>query len=271
MLTAEAIRAGLGTESVGQKLIYLPETGSTNDEARRLAQVGAPDGLVVVTDYQTAGRGRLGRHWLAPAGSSLLLSVILRPSLAPYEIQQLTMICSLAIADAVESQTGLRVGLKWPNDLLLGRGKVGGILTEIGLVADRVDYAIVGVGLNVNIAPEQLPSDLLMQATSLSQVVGRSVARLPLLCALLEAVEARYLALQAGLSPYEEWARRLVTLGQPVMVSAPLSRPAREQELVDGLEGVAEGVDVDGALLVRLADGRLERVVAGDVTLHRKD
>ncbi len=257
-LSAESIRAGLNTTLVGRELVYLPETGSTNDTARRLAAAGAPDGTLVVTDHQTAGRGRLDRHWEAPPGSSLLLSLIFRPGLAPHQVQRLTMTCSLALADAIEVETGLQVGLKWPNDVVVSGAKVGGLLTEMELKGDRVDYAVVGMGLNVNLDPADLPAELLTPATSLSWVLGRQVARLPLLRALLRVVEARYLALQAGQSPHAEWAERLVTLGQPVTVSAPGSI----------LEGVAEGVDADGALLVRLADGRLRVVIAGDVTLR---
>lgn len=257
-LSAERIRVGLRTEFVGRNLVYLPEAGSTNTEARRLGKAGAPDGTLVMADYQTSGRGRLERRWEAPPGSSLLVSLIFRPTLAPHQIQRLTMVCSLAVADAVEAETGLCVGLKWPNDLMVDGSKVGGILTELELRGDRVDYAVVGIGLNVNLDPSELPGDLLMPVTSLSHALGRRVARRPLLWAVLWAVEARYLALKAGHSPHAEWAERLVTVGQPVTIS-----------LAGGvLEGMAEGLDANGALLVRQADGRLEAVVAGDVTLR---
>jgi BirA family biotin operon repressor/biotin-[acetyl-CoA-carboxylase] ligase len=257
MLSAERIKAGLDTEFIGQSLVYLPGTGSTNDGARRLAQEGAPAGTLVITDYQATGRGRLDRRWVAPSGSSLLMSLIFRPPLAPHQVQRLTMVCGLAVADAVESETGLQVDLKWPNDVLIEGAKVCGLLTEVGLSGDQVDYVVVGIGLNVNLDPEQLPERLLMPATSLSHVLGRKVARLPLLQALLRMVERRYLALEAGHSPRAEWAARLVTLGQSVVVVTGDKR----------LAGVAEGVNANGALLVRRADGGVETVVAGDVTL----
>jgi BirA family biotin operon repressor/biotin-[acetyl-CoA-carboxylase] ligase len=257
-LTSDRILAGLETAFVGRSLEHWPEIESTNARARHLAEVGAPEGTVVITDYQTAGRGRLGRQWVAPAGSSLLMSLLFRPQVTPAQVQRVTMICGLAAVDAIESETGLRAGLKWPNDILVGGAKVGGILTEIGLSGDRVDYAVVGIGLNVNLDPAQLPRDLLMEATSLAHVLGESVPQLPLLRALLQTVETRYLALQSGHSPHGEWAERLVTLGRPVTVA-----------LGDGVvQGVAEGVDADGALLVRSADGRLRAVLAGDVTLR---
>ncbi len=257
-LTAETIRTGLATRVIGRSLVYLPETGSTNAEAKRLAEAGAVDGTVVVSDHQTAGRGRLGRPWQAPAGTSLLLSVVFRPHIPPGQAQRLTMCCALAVADAVEALTGLAVGLKWPNDVVLGEGKLGGILTEMALRGEKLDYAVVGIGLNVNLDPHRLRGSLLWPATSLSWVLGRNVSRLELLGALLQAVERRYLALTSGRSPLAEWTRRLVTLGRPVIVAVGETR----------VEGEAVGVNEDGALLVRRPDGTTVAVVAGDVTLN---
>lgn len=255
---AERILAGLRTAFVGRNLLYLLETGSTNDEARRLAEAGAPDGTLVIADYQTAGRGRLNRRWEAPPGCCLLLSLIFRPNLAQQQAQRLTMICGLAVVEAIESETGLQAGLKWPNDVVLNGAKVAGILTEVGLSGERLVQAVVGIGLNVNLDPAQLPGDLLTPVGSLSQALGRPVDRLSLLWALLSAVERRYLALQAGGSPHLEWLSRLTMLGKPVTVSgAGTSR-----------YGVAEGVNADGGLLLRLADDSLETVWAGDVTLR---
>lgn len=258
--SARAIRRGLDTAFLGRNLVFLPETGSTNDEARRLAQSGAPEGTLVITDHQTSGRGRLDRRWEAPPGSSLLMSLVFRPPLAPHEVQRLTMVCGLSVIDAIESETDLRVGLKWPNDVVVGGAKVAGILTEIGSEGNEVDFAVVGLGLNVNLDPAGLPEGLLVPATSLSRELERPVARLPLLWALLQAMETRYMALKAGHSPYVEWAERLVALGQPVTVSTAGAV----------LEGVAEGVNADGALLVRLDSGRLETIMAGDVTLRSR-
>lgn len=256
--SAQDIRRGLDTAFLGQSLVFLPETGSTNDEARRLAQSGAPEGTLVITDHQTSGRGRLERRWEAPPGSSLLMSLVFRPPLAPHEVQRLTMVCGLGVIDAIESETGLQVGLKWPNDVVAGGAKVAGILTEFGSTGNKVDFVMVGLGLNVNFDPAWLPEGLSVPATSLSRELERPVARLPLLWALLQAMETRYTALKAGRSPHTEWAERLVTLGQSVTVATTGAL----------LEGVAEGVNADGALLVRLDNGRLETVMAGDVTLR---
>jgi BirA family biotin operon repressor/biotin-[acetyl-CoA-carboxylase] ligase len=240
--------------------LYLPYTGSTNDDARRLAVAGAPDGSLVLADYQSAGRGRLDRSWDAPAGSGLLLSLLFRPALAARDIQHLTMLCGLATADAIEAQLGLRAGLKWPNDVLIGERKVGGILTEVELDGEHVEFVIVGIGLNVNLDVAALPGPLLARATSLSAELGRPVARLPLLLALLAGIEARTIALlSGGAGPHREWSARLVTTGRPVVVDTG------EGEWT----GIAEGVDEDGALLVRPPGGEPRRVIAGDVTLSR--
>jgi BirA family biotin operon repressor/biotin-[acetyl-CoA-carboxylase] ligase len=259
VLSAELICSDLDTRLIGCQVVVFSAVSSTNSEARRLASEGVPEGTLVIAEYQTAGRGRLDRRWEAPPGSSLLLSLVLRPRLAPHQIQRLTMLCGLAVADAVEKVTSLRVGLKWPNDIVYGPAKLGGILTEVGLHGEQVDHVVVGIGLNVNLDPGQLPSDLQYPATSLSHEIGQPVGRLSLLQSMLRLIEIRYRALKRGTCPKDEWAQRLDTLGQHVTVSAGGTV----------LEGMAEGVDDDGALLVRLQDGRLTTVMAGDVSLRK--
>ena len=256
--TGEGLLLDLDTDLFGRRTVYLRETGSTSDVARRLAEEGAPEGTLVLAEHQTAGRGRLGRRWHAPPGSGLLFSLIFRPPLAPDQVQQLTMVCGLAVVDAIAATTGLQAGLKWPNDILVGSNKVGGILSEVEFRGERVDYAVVGIGLNVNLDQEQLPQGLAMPASSLSSELGRPVDRVSLLRALLQAVERRYLALHQGTSPHEAWAQRLTMLGQTVVV-----RLAEER-----LEGVAEGVAANGALLLRLPDGQQRSILAGDVSLR---
>ena len=255
-LSAERVCRGLGTAIIGRECIYHPEIGSTNEEACRLAEQGAREGTVVICDFQTAGRGRLDRRWEAPRGSSLLLSLVFRPDLAASETAQLTMLCGLAVLDAVRGTCGLDAGLKWPNDIVRRDAKLGGILTELEISAQDVVYAVVGIGLNVNVDPSELPGGLLFPATSISRELGRRVERLSVLQALLQAVEVRYLALRSGRSPHQDWAAHLVTLGKPVTLTGD-----GDAEVV----GIAEDVGADGALLVRLADGTLVRVLSGDV------
>jgi BirA family biotin operon repressor/biotin-[acetyl-CoA-carboxylase] ligase len=167
------------------------------------------------------------------------------------------MICSLAIADAIEGLTSLPVDLKWPNDILIRGKKAGGILTELGTMGRHLDYVVVGMGLNVNLAVFALP-ELSRMATSLSQELGHEVARLELLCRILEGIETRYNSLRRGESPHEEWAARIINLGCVVQVTTA------DEVLV----GLAEGVDADGALILHTPDGQRKRILAGDVTLR---
>jgi BirA family biotin operon repressor/biotin-[acetyl-CoA-carboxylase] ligase len=254
-LSAELILSGLETATIGRYIVYRSEVLSTNSEARRMAAEGSPEGTLVLAEHQIAGRGRLDRRWIAPPQSSLLLSLVFRPQLAANRIQLLTMLCGLAVVDAIELETGLRTALKWPNDIVHQGDKLGGILTEAELGGSRIDYVVVGIGLNVNLDPAQLGDGLLQSATSLSHALGRPVDRLPLLLSLLQQVEARYLDLGNGIEPVEEWTRRLDTLGKRITITEAGVRR----------EGTAEGVDDNGALRVRLLDGQLVTVIAGDI------
>lgn len=243
--------------------IHLPSTTSTNDVARDLAARGAPGGTIVVADYQTAGRGRLGRRWLAPPGTSLLCSILFRSPMGPESSPSsadLPMLCALAAVDAVEKTAGLPVSLKWPNDLVVVRGtswrKLGGLLAETGISGDRVEFVIVGVGINVNVPAEALP-DLAPDATSILAETGRETDRNLLLDHFLNSVAVRYERWQVGERPWAEWSTRLATLGRPVRVVTA------EGEW----QGVAEGVDEEGALLLRTPDGSLHRIRAGDVLM----
>lgn len=266
-LGGEEIRASLAGMLFGHNLIYLPQTGSTNTIAKQLAREGAPEGTVVIADEQTAGRGRLGRRWLAPPGTCLLCSVLFRPRLALARVHYLTMICSLAAADAIAAVGQVAAGLKWPNDLVIPSShagtpspawrKLAGVLTETGVAGDRLAYAIVGMGINANVPPAALPA-LAPDATSILAETGHLVDRSALLRELLAGIEARYAALRDGEDPRAEWTARLLTLGQVVQASTATGV----------LTGVAESVDETGALIVRTADGDLHKLAAGDVTLQ---
>jgi BirA family biotin operon repressor/biotin-[acetyl-CoA-carboxylase] ligase len=256
----------LNTTIVGHPIQYWATIGSTMDEARRLAETGAPEGTVVVADEQRSGRGRLERSWWAPPASSLLLSILFRPPFAPLQAQRLTMICSLAACDAIlgvldlqttDPDADLSVGVKWPNDVLIGERKICGILTELEVEQERLRHAIVGIGINVNMDFQGAPP-LTTPATSLSIEAGHPVSRRDLLIDLLTGIEQRYLAVLEGRSFHQEWAERMVTLGHPVQVSNAVER----------WTGEAVGVDKDGALLVRRADRNVQHILAGDVTLR---
>jgi BirA family biotin operon repressor/biotin-[acetyl-CoA-carboxylase] ligase len=224
------------------------------DVARREAQKGIEEGTVVLADEQTAGRGRLKRTWLAPQGN-IALSLILRPRLS--YLPSLIMLASLAVLRSVESTTGLKAQIKWPNDVLIEGKKVCGILIENDVQGQRVNYSIVGIGVNVNLRVADFP-EIHSIATSLSHELGDDMPRLDVLRCLLIELDRLYLASSTGGSLYTEWRDNLVTLGQRIRVT-------QEQTIY---EGIAESVTSDGSLLLRDSDGNLIRIVAGDVTLR---
>ncbi|CAG0952499.1 BirA family transcriptional regulator, biotin operon repressor / biotin---[acetyl-CoA-carboxylase] ligase [Anaerolineae bacterium] len=250
------ITRDLGTQIFGRRVIYHERVGSTNDIAKQLADAGEPEGAVVIADEQIAGRGRLGRSWVAPAGSSILMSLILRPMIAPAQMPRVTMAVALGACDAIHAKTHLDAQIKWPNDILVRGKKCAGILAESGIVGEQLEYVIVGLGLNVNFAAssvEGIPPD----ATTIADELGRAFPRAQLAQAILRNGERYYLRLSAGENLRDEWAARLATLHQPVRAQTPWGVE----------EGIAENVDDDGALLVRRADGSCARLIAGDVTL----
>jgi len=253
-LSPALITGDLGTHIVGQRVIYYPNLTSTMGAARQEAQLGAAEGTVVIADEQTAGRGRIKRVWLSPKGS-LALSVILYPSLA--NLPSLIMLASLAVVHSIEAVTGLRSQIKWPNDILINGRKVSGILIENSLRANIVDYAIIGIGVNVNLIVADFP-EIPSTATSLSAELGRGVSRLEVIRRLLVEMERLYLAVQAGGAIYEEWRDSLVTLGRRVRVKSGKTV----------YQGVAESVARDGSLLLRHSNGDLSKIVAGDATLR---
>ncbi len=224
---------------------------STQDELRRLAEAGAPEGTLVVADHQIRGRGRQGRQWLDEPGANLLFSLLLHPDIPAAQLPQLSLLAALASAEALEAATGLAIEIRWPNDLQRRGRKVGGILAEAAAMGERVAYVIVGIGINVN--QTEFPADLPGRATSLALEVEHPLSREVLLETLLVSLDrwyARYLS--EGFSPVREgWRRAAVTLGQRVEGA--------------GVSGIAEDLDADGALLVRTAQGDLVRLVAGEL------
>lgn len=253
----------LSTHELGRTVHYRDELPSTNGLAYRLAQEGALHGEVVICERQSAGRGRRGRSWVSPPGLNLAFSVVLRPELPPQRAPELTLLAAVALAEALREAGAQEAAIKWPNDVQVGGRKVAGILTELSAEADRVHFVVLGMGVNLNLAESDLPSELRGGATSLMLARGSRVPRALFTAALLSWLE-RWLDRHAdeGFGPVREaWKRLTSTLGQRVRVRT------------DALElvGTAEDVDEAGALLVRVDGGRLERVLAGDVEHVRPD
>ena len=258
LLRAEDIERELTGHLVGSKITCLTETGSTNADAFRMAQEGAVEGSVVLAETQNSGKGRLGRVWASPKGVNVYASVILRPKVKPYEAAQLTFLSAVAVARAVESLTTLKPEIKWPNDVLLSGKKIAGLLNEMNSETDGVNFVILGIGVNLNMAIDQFPEDLRHPATSLMIELGRPVSRNDFVAALLRELDCLYYDFkQHGFAPVrEEWQRRCNAKGRHVQVS--------DSGTVT-LTGEFAGIDTDGAMLVRRDDGELERVISGDV------
>ncbi|MEW6188515.1 MAG: biotin--[acetyl-CoA-carboxylase] ligase [Actinomycetota bacterium] len=259
LLLPVEIRYKLSTKILGKEIHHFKEVGSTNDIAKDLAIRGAPEGTIVVAEGQTRGRGRLDRRWFSPPGG-IWISLILRPSMSPADIPKITLMTSVAVAKAIGEVTGLRVEIKWPNDILLRGKKVAGILTEMGAETDRLNFVVVGIGINANV--DIFPPDLEPHATSVRRVLGESVDRLKLLRCLLGRLERKYIRLQEGRFKgiLNEWKELCATLDAQVKIST-----------VDGeIQGKAIGVDEHGALILKLASGKTKTIYAGDVTILRE-
>jgi BirA family biotin operon repressor/biotin-[acetyl-CoA-carboxylase] ligase len=246
------IKSRLNTKFVGRQLYYYHRLATTMKTAKKLAEKGTAEGTVIIADTQTAGRGRLGRTWLSPEGS-LSISLILKPAL--HNLPQLVMIASLAVARAIKKVAGLETRIKWPNDVLIKGKKVCGVLIENEVKGDKVNFAIIGIGINVNFDPLAFP-EISNIATSLSHELGAEVSKVELASALLSELEQLYLEAQAGAPVHREWQENMETLGRWIQV--------KTGETVE--KGKAETVTRDGSLVLRRADGSLAEIVAGDVT-----
>jgi BirA family biotin operon repressor/biotin-[acetyl-CoA-carboxylase] ligase len=253
------IQTGLGTAQIGKRIYTLLQTSSTNEVAFRLASKGAEEGEVVLAESQTKGKGRMGRPWESPAGLNIYLSIILRPKIVPSKTPLITLVAAVACAEAIEEIAGLLPAIKWPNDLLLERKKIGGILTEADMELDRINFVVVGIGINVNMTRPLFPPSIKDTATSLQEALGREIPRIALIQAILRRLEQWYTRLRQGRG--EEIRRRWKDLslvkGQAIEVTS----------LGEVVRGTALDIDEDGALLVQTDKNTIKRVVAGDVTL----
>jgi BirA family biotin operon repressor/biotin-[acetyl-CoA-carboxylase] ligase len=255
-LTALELSPLLSTRELGRTLHFHEKVGSTNELAFRLAHDGAEHGEIVVTEQQTAGKGRRGRVWVSPPGLNLYFSAILRPELPPQRAPELTLVAAVALAEVLR-EAGGEAFIKWPNDVQIDGRKVAGILTELSAEPERVHFVVLGVGVNLNSQPEHFPEELRPTATSLAIVRGQRVPRALLAASLWNRLEEWLdLHLETGFDAVRQrWKELSSTLGQDVLV-----RTDRRE-----FRGLAEDIDPSGALLVRTEDGSVERVLAGDV------
>ncbi len=257
-----AILNKLVTHTFGKELKFFTQVDSTNSVLKQLAAEGAPEGTIVVAESQTGGRGRLGRSWVAPSGTGIWLSLLLKPKLHPGEVQTLTLAASVAVCRALEHLNISGLGIKWPNDVLIGRKKVCGILTELSAEAERIAWVILGIGLNVNHLEQDFSDEIASIATSLRlntedrEPLDRSMLAAGLINALEEVYEDY---LKDGASRMiDEWKNRSVTLGKKVRL---ISHDGSQEVLV-------QDITQDGKLVVKQEDGQSLEVLSGEISLR---
>lgn len=253
------IKSVLTTEWAGCDIYYFPETDSTNTQAKRLGDEGAAHGTLVAAEQQTSGKGRRGRSWESPAGSSIYMSILLRPDILPNQAPMLTLVMAQSVAEAIRIQTGEEALIKWPNDIVINGKKICGILTEMSTEIQWINHVVIGVGINVN--TEYFPEEIAKTATSLYLENGKRQQRSLLIAEVLKQFERYYsLFVNAGnlSAMQEEYNRLLVNCDREVKVLGP----GREYT------GQAIGINETGELLVRMEDGQIREIYAGEVSVR---
>ncbi|MFH1752745.1 MAG: biotin--[acetyl-CoA-carboxylase] ligase [Candidatus Omnitrophota bacterium] len=255
-LLSHEVTWNLKTRFVGKRVYSYERIDSTNDRAYQLAEEGAQEGVVIIGEQQLKGKGRMGRRWVSPKGG-IYFSLILRPKMMPTEVSKLTLIAAVSVAETLRETTGLNCQIKWPNDILIGASKICGILTELKAEQDATSFVILGIGINVNTKPSDLPK----HATSVFKETEKKISRIDLLKMLLKNIENHYNLFKSNKfnAIIEEWKNLSAVLGKRVRIT----------EKSKTLEGQAIDIDEGGALVIRLDSGLRERVLAGDVILVR--
>ncbi len=261
-LSSNAIFSGLSGD-FWKKIIHRESINSTNEYALSLSLRGPESGTVIIAESQARGRGRMGRVWVSPPGSNIYMSAVLKPEIAVRDAAFLTVAAALACAHALRSEAGLNVTIKWPNDLMVCGKKIGGILTEIRSAHDEINFAVIGIGINVNSLSKDFPAELADRATSIKEVTGRHFSRSRIIAQVLNELERWYKKLTGdGSFPLlEEWKRLSCTIGKVVRVTL----------FSEVISGIAEDVDEEGMLVLRLASGERRRISSGDLTELRQN
>lgn len=260
-LTAEGLSRELKTRVVGRRILVYPEVASTNTVAAEMGEGGEPEGTVVVAETQAAGRGRMGRPWVSPPNKGLWTSILLRPSVSSREASLLSPLAAVSLAEAVaELGPAVVPRIKWPNDLLLGDRKAAGILVEVKTEGERVHYAVVGIGVNINQTLADFPEALQSSATSLSLASGKPVSRLQVARTLYRYLDGWYLRfLEEGSEPL---LHRLMAL------SGTVGKWVHVETGQEKFEAFAEAINRDGSLRVRLPSGEIRDLSSADVSIR---
>ena len=258
ILTPAEIQYRLGTKIVGKEVKYYPALESTNAEAFRLASSGGEDGLVVITDHQTGGKGRLNRTWFSFRRQSISLSLVLRPKIVPYLATMLTYMTGIALYETIYAQTTIKPVIKWPNDILMNGGKVAGVLCELNTETDVVNFAVIGIGVNLNVRKNRFPEEIREVSTSLYEETKKRIKRVAFVKELIRQLDYWYgVFLRDGGDGLilAEWKERSKIVGQDVKI----------RSFDEEITGKVTDVDSYGALIVESKDGERKRVIAGDL------
>jgi len=257
-MTSDEIKSGLNTNILGREVLCYAETTSTNDIAIELAGKDAKEGTLVIADSQTKGRGRLDRKWVASAGTSILATLILRPSIKPSQVNRIVFITTISIIHAIRNVANLHALIKWPNDIVINDKKAVGILAESKTEKNSLSFVVVGFGINVNIQKGSFPEEIADIATSLSIESGHEVSRVYLLQEVLRQIESRYLRLNDN-GFLDEWKSLSATIGRQIQIEYPDSTRT----------GLATDIDENGALIVQLDTGEMKHIMNDDIVKIR--
>lgn len=259
VLSEAEIGSVLKTSWAGGDLVCYAETDSTNNRAKEAGEKGAPHGMLFVADEQTAGKGRRGRTWVSPPGTSIYMTILLRPDIEPSKAPMLTLVMGLSVAEGIQKATGVETKIKWPNDIVMNKKKVCGILTEMSTEIQYVNYVVIGVGINTN--QEQFPEDLRKMATSLCLESGHHMRRAEIIAAVMERFEKNYdtfMETQDLSGLMEAYNAILVNCDEKVRILEPGNE----------FEAVAQGIGKTGELAVTLPDGQKKEIFAGEVSVR---
>ncbi|WP_048191050.1 biotin--[acetyl-CoA-carboxylase] ligase [Methanobacterium sp. SMA-27] len=255
LLLPYEVKRELKTNFIGHDIHYFKEVDSTNDVAKYLAEEGAEEGTIVIAEIQNRGKGRRGKTWISPPGG-VWMSIILRPDIPPFNAPQLTLVTGVAVAETLKKECNLDVGIKWPNDILIGNKKVCGILTEVNASIEKINYVIVGIGIDMNVDVPLFPPDLQKGATSLKNELDTEINGAILVQKFLLEFETIYNEFKAGKFPeiLKEWRSLSKTIGNNVEVRTRGKT----------IRGEAVGINKEGILILELEDGSLEKIISGE-------
>mgnify|MGYP004506963177 FL=1 len=259
VMSKAEIESLMDTKWVGSNVVYYDEIDSTNNRAKEAGDNKAPHGTLFVADMQVAGKGRRGRVWQSPAGSSIYMTILLYPEISPLKAPQLTLVMAIAVAEGIKEVTGLDTKIKWPNDIVVNGRKICGILTEMSTEIDYINHVVIGAGINVN--QDDFPEDIRKTASSLKMEFGKQVKRSELIAAIMKSFEKDYeiFVKTEDLSGLQElYNSMLVNLDRDVKVLEPGNE----------YEAHALGINKTGELIVRTAEGEEKEIYAGEVSVR---